>query len=228
MTLLGILVKPKLTVIGADSGSAGVGSFVDGFASSLLSATGSRLTKGIVIDCTISESHTYESEITKNPVEDGATITDHVQPMPPKLTIEGIIADYPLGFAVISNAINAVRAVNNFIGQSSRKIDGFNGLIELRDSGEPFTVITGLKKYDNMVFSSLDFPRDSNTGNVLRFTATLEQITIVKSETSSNLGDEVAKTAGSTKSKGRKGPTISDDFKQYSPTVGNYLDGLFS
>lgn len=46
-----------------------------------------------------------------------------------------------------------------------------------------FTVVTKRRKYDNMVITSLSFPRSTNEGRALKFSVSLKQIRIVSPET---------------------------------------------
>jgi len=175
-SVLGILFRQQRVVIGSsDVGSA------RNLQSFLRQTIGGVV--GIVVDASVAEEHVIENDVTENPVEDGAKITDHVQLKPAKLTIQGVITDYPFGFAVISNIQNIVNTVGNIFGQGSRSIDAFNALLKLRESRQPFTVVTSLKKYDNLVFESLSVPRSAQTGNAIHFTAVLKQIRIVSSKT---------------------------------------------
>lgn len=163
---------------------------------------------GLVIDATVNQDHVGSAEITKNPVESGAQITDHVQLNPNQLIIEGIISDTPLGFPILQNVLNIVNTVTTLFGQSSRSIDGFNKLVELKDKREPFTVITNLKRYSDMVIAELIVTRSNTTGNAIEFKATIEQIRIVSSQSATltgNLGGSLdSGVAGSIKDVGAK------------------------
>ena len=48
----------------------------------------------IRLDATIQENHTSELKITDNPIESGATISDHCYLAPKQITIKGVIVDY--------------------------------------------------------------------------------------------------------------------------------------
>lgn len=138
----------------------------------------------ITLDASISEEHVSECEMTENPIEDGAIVTDHVHVMPAQLTIEGIVSDTPITFALINNVMGFVNSVNTTIlGNSSRSTDAYNALIDLQKSREPFTVVTGLRVYKDMIMTSLSVPRDVQKGKAVNFTAELKQIIIAKSKT---------------------------------------------
>jgi len=162
---------------------------------------------GLVIDATVNQDHIGSAEITKNPVEKGAQITDHVQIAPNQLLIDGIISDTPIGFPILQNVLNIVNTVTTLFGKSSRSIDGFNKLVDLKDKREPFTVITDLKRYNNMVISDLRVTRSNTTGNAIEFKASMEQIRIVSSKTSTvnsniNAGGAASGAAGNAKDLG--------------------------
>jgi hypothetical protein len=58
----------------------------------------------------------------------------------------------------------------------------FQYLEELRDNRVPFTVITSLKRYENMILTNLSVPQTGVDGKSLRFSATFEQIQIVQTQ----------------------------------------------
>lgn len=208
MSLLGILFRQKNVVIGAKPATAttAAGAIVEEFKDSLVRTWGAATSKGIVVDASVSEDHVSSCEPTDNPVEGGAKITDHVQLNPKQLTVEGVISDSPLGFAVIGNIQNIARAVATVFGNSVRSIDAYNELVELQESRIPFTVVTGLKRYENMILMNLTVPRTVQTGRAIHFKAVMREIVIVNSEVTPNsaLGSGVRNVAGKTKDNGQK------------------------
>ena len=54
---------------------------------------------------------------------------------------------------------------------------------DLRDKRFPFTIVTRLQTYENMVITSLSVPQTAADGRSLRFSATFEQIKIVNTKT---------------------------------------------
>ena len=66
-------------------------------------------------------------------------------------------------------------------------------------------VTTNLKRYENMVFTSLEFPLDVDTGKALKVVAELEQIKIVQSKFLDGIpSDEFAPRIKSKKDFGQK------------------------
>lgn len=106
----------------------------------------------VPIDCVVTERHTSEIAITEIPIEDGARITDHAFVLPKKVTLD------------IANQ-NAAAA--------------YNALVSFQESRVPFTVVTGLFVYTNMLIKSLNAERDKTFSSVLRCTCDLQEILIV-------------------------------------------------
>jgi len=58
----------------------------------------------------------------------------------------------------------------------------FDYLQELRDNRIPFSILTRLRKYENMIITNISVPQAAVDGGSLRFTAQLEQIEIVQTQ----------------------------------------------
>lgn len=197
MAILGILFKSKGVIIGQQAPT-------EDFVGS----------GGIVVDAAVGEEHKTSCDITENPVEDGAKITDHVQIKPAELSIDGVISDSPLGTPFVQNFQNAKAAVLSRLSGTSRSIDAYQKLVELQKKREPFTVVTSLKQYKNMILTELSVPRNAQLGNSVQFKATMREIRIVKSKSATGRGGlnkKVRKAARSLASKTREvGNKVTD------------------
>lgn len=156
------------------------------------------------LDVSISEAHSFTAQVSQSAIEDGSNIADHITLSPFKLSLTGQVSDTPLTF--LSSLIGTgVGAVTDVVGDSLGGIgktaaaagvgsiggliqgtpkdprDAFKYLRELYDNRIPFTVITALSRYDSMVISSLNIPRNSTVAKSFNFTIDLEQVTIVQS-----------------------------------------------
>jgi hypothetical protein len=134
-----------------------------------------RLVGPVPVDCVITESHNSELEITEIPIENGARITDHAFVLPKKITLD------------IATA-NATAS--------------YNALVAFQESRVPFTLVTGLYVYTNMLIKSLKADRDKTYSTILKCTADLQEVIIVSTAyaadpTSESSGD----TTNSTKTK---------------------------
>ncbi|MFB6475778.1 LysM domain-containing protein [Paenibacillus glucanolyticus] len=102
----------------------------------------------------ITEMPAYSVEVTKRPVETGMSITDHVEPQPTILTLEGKI-----------------------LGPNSSSIR--SKLKKAMDSGK-LVSYKGRNTFADVVIESFDSTHDARTSNGFVFTATLVEIRIAK------------------------------------------------
>lgn len=145
----------------------------------------------IELDCTVSEAHNGEVEVTEHPVEEGANISDHARVKPPTLTLEGMVSNTPLNQGQHRRKVTSkegfvfetTATTDQITGQPGIMESAFTKLQELREKAMPITVITRLKTYTNMVLTSLVVPRNASTGEALRFTATFRNVIIIKNRT---------------------------------------------
>lgn len=112
----------------------------------------SRVVGPVQIDCLISEKPENGLDITEIPVETGSRITDHAVIMPKKITLD--IANH-----------NAS--------------DSYQRLVEFQESRVPFTVVTGLSVFNNMLIKSISVERDFMMSNVLSAKIELQEIILV-------------------------------------------------
>ena len=133
----------------------------------------------VPIDVVITEKHNSTLSITEIPIENGARITDHAFLMPKRLTLD----------CATKNAAAT-----------------YNALVMFQESRVPFTIVTGLFIYENMLVKSIDAERDAQFSSVLKFTAELQEIIIVSTaytaDTSGTNPDSGADAAANKKNTG--------------------------
>lgn len=120
----------------------------------------SRSIGGVFVDVVISEEHESEMEIAEHPVEKGAKISDHAWRLPYRVTLE--------------SAISGERAVASY-----------QQLLAIQAAAEPFSLVTGLKVYDDMLIKRITATRDKESARVLKFEAELQEVVIVSTESGS-------------------------------------------
>lgn len=137
------------------------------------------------LDGVIKEQHTATARVTKNPVEFGVDITDHVIVQPQRVVIEGIVTNSP-SLKQITNRLpgdpDTVKSTITEIATQSRARNAYKGLKELQNRRRPVQLQTGLLQYDNMILTSLSAPSDVQ--NNLRVRLVFDEIFIVDSDTS--------------------------------------------
>ena len=108
----------------------------------------------VKINIFIDENHESNMIITEHPVESGANIQDHAIIKPKMLTVT---------FA------------------AEKAAETYESLLILQATRQPFTIITGLREYQNMLIRSFKVMRDKRTALILKGTAILQEINMVSS-----------------------------------------------
>ena len=124
----------------------------------------------IELDVILSEGAAATARITKNPVENGADINDHIIIDPMTFTMQGVVSDIK---------INIAASVLTFAQSNIPSREAWEQLLELQASRIPFELVTNLKTYPNIVIQSITEVQDKDTSNALFFSATLTEIILV-------------------------------------------------
>lgn len=128
----------------------------------------------IELDIIITESATATARLTENPVEHGANVNDHIIIEPMTFTVDGVISN------ISSSTIGQFTQVPTIFNQNNSKAkEVWNDLLELQASRQPFTLVQGLREYQNVVILSLSENQDKDTSNGLFFTATMKELVFV-------------------------------------------------
>lgn len=122
---------------------------------------------GLFFDAVLSISTEHVATITQHPVQTGANISDHMYLEPVQITME-------IG---MSDAM-ASMVRGQWVGAYTKSISAYRKLCELQAARIPFTVLTRLNQYPNMVIRSISVPDDYNTLYGLRATVSLQQLII--------------------------------------------------
>lgn len=116
----------------------------------------SRYIGPVALDCLISERHLTEVEITGNPIETGAEVNDHAYVKPKVVTLE----------------------IANKNAQAT-----FAALVAFQETRVPFTLVTGLFVYKNMLIKTIDATRDKTFARILSARVELREVIIVSTAT---------------------------------------------
>ena len=142
----------------------------------------SRAIGPIPVSVIMREIHTSTIGVTEIPIETGAKVTDHSYVEPKRLTLE---------FA------DAYAAAT------------WNALMRFQETRIPFTIVSGLAVYKNMIIRELGADRDEQFSTVLRGVAALQEVIIVST----------ARTSESKGSSNAKGGSDADTNKRTEGTV---------
>jgi len=115
----------------------------------------------ITVQVVINENTNDTLTITKQPVQSGASITDHAYKEPTALSMQLHFIDD------ISTSLSKIYA----------------DLLTLQSDRVPFSVITPKRIYDNMLISTLGLTTDKTTENILAINISFQQIILVNVST---------------------------------------------
>lgn len=127
----------------------------------------------VELDIVMNESASASSRVTRNPVENGADINDHIIVEPMTFSVTGVVSNASSG--VLDIADTAAQLFKNRTNSQA----AWDDLLKLQTDRIPFTLIQGLRSYDNVVITSLNESQDAGTSNALIFTATLTELILV-------------------------------------------------
>lgn len=180
----------------------------------------------LVFDCSVEEVHKRESQITEFETENGETVSDHIVIKPFQLHIQGIVTDAPLnvlaslGVAAVTTAIASQVSKPGVLGQNAAAIaalplipnpfspssSAYRALLDLQFAKLPFSVVTTLFEYKNMVVKSLSVPRNAQKGNAIFFELDLVQLLLVTPITVNLAQFAEADLSANQANKGAQGP----------------------
>lgn len=161
---------------GIASSSASVLSSVGG-----LSLPSQSVIGGIVVQVTIDEEYEDELEITENPVQVGANLTDHSFKRPMEAVLRCGWSNSSLGAlagAVAGLFSGGAVVASDYVGGVYAK------LLQLQESRQPLAVSTSLRNYGNMLIRSLRVRRDQETSQVLMVEASLKHVILADTSSS--------------------------------------------
>lgn len=146
-----------------------------------------------IAHATIREIHTDELEITQQPVEQGAMITDHAFKRPSECIIEVGYSNSPGSSSLLGSLASAVTGTIGGIaslltGNSESEVNSiYERFLKLQTDREPFDVYTGKRVYANMLVKGLSTETTKETENSLVLKVHLQQIIIVPSATTQSV-----------------------------------------
>lgn len=206
------------------------------------------------VDCTLSESHKSEVDITTHPVESGADMTDHARLKPVEVTITALMSETPVGLEQNRRAIRIAHtdtlSTRQFTVETTSAVAVPRGsmayvqatiakLEAIKKAKQRFTLVTSIRRYENMMVASIVVPRDSKSGDAITFTAIFREVRtatirttdaripkVVSAAKKADKGKQVATPAGK-----QANQSIivknKDDIKKGLNTIGQLLDNVF-
>ncbi|WP_252148081.1 phage baseplate protein, partial [Escherichia coli] len=154
------------------------------------------------------------ADVTSYPVENGATVSDHVQIKNNKFSLKGRITETP-----IKSDPGLLKSAGVNGNRRSLAIDYLN---QIMDSRQPFLLVTENKTFENVVLTGIEYTEEASESLV--FDLSFEQIRLVsygtvntvalKTQPSKNIGANMKKRVNTEKSSSEGEDTITPAFKQ--------------
>lgn len=153
----------------------------------------------IPFDLLVDESHDIEFSITDHAVENGTTISDHIQPELRKVRISGLFTNHSINGA--GAFVTEDKELNGRTWKESRvEIEGaeaitntalerWEALVKCANARQKVRVITALEVYEEMVIETLHADRGPDDGEAIKFDLTLREIRTAEFQ-SENAGGE--------------------------------------
>lgn len=123
-------------------------------------------------DIVISEKHIDSANITSHPVEDGATISDHVFDNSAELRVEMIFGS---GGSLI-DFFDTSESLDLNLGKSASEM--YQEILNLKAQKEPLIVSTGKRLYKDMLIKTITVETDQKSEYILSIIIDFIQITI--------------------------------------------------
>jgi len=164
----------------------------------------------LTLDVLVSENLKLPSEVTKYPVEDGTEeISDHITQNNEELSITGRVA--------------SAEILSFDFGQCMTKlVDAVDQLRSMHKARIPFTVVTGLGKYEEMAFTNMSITRSNGAdgGGWLDINADLrklKKVAIKEAELPPDKASDSGGAKGKTGTSERKGNPTGNENKGGRP-----------
>lgn len=120
--------------------------------------------------------HEGRSIATKNPIQSGAAITDHIYNEPRRIVVEIQMSDAMASFVV-----------GQFADSSSRSVSAYQTLRGLRDQRQILSISTRLDSYDRVFISSINVSDEQKTANGLIARITFDELLFAQIEAVSSV-----------------------------------------
>lgn len=157
--------------------SNGLAASVADTISSALGAGNAASSTVYVFDTIWRADHEQDITMTQEPVQTGASITDHFFRMPARLTAEIGMSDAMASYYP-----------GQFSGSPSRSVSAFQTLLAIQASGALLQVATRMRQYTNMLIHTIREEDSVDTRFGARFTVTFQEVILADSTNGSQSG----------------------------------------
>lgn len=139
----------------------------------------------LAFDLLIDESHSIEFDIAEHAVENGSSVSDHINERLRSVQVTGLFTNHPINWKTsgyvnedgsVNRSVDAVKYDGNeMTGNRSRDLK-LDQLKKLARERKPVRLVTSLEVYEEMVVESLSYDRGPDDGESIKFTIKLREI----------------------------------------------------
>lgn len=122
---------------------------------------------GLFFDAVVHVDTEESLTITSHPVQNGANISDHAFREPTHITMDIRMSD-----------AMASRVPGQFSGAYTKSVSAYRRLLDLQRSRIPFSVLTRLGSYKNMLIENISAPDDPTMLNGLSCTVAMREVLV--------------------------------------------------
>ena len=152
---------------------------------------------GAEFDALITLDESAEADVPEYPIETGYTVSDTIIRKATKLSMSLFLSGMPITWR------------GRLSGGSSRIASVKKQLLQLYADGNPITVNTSDKTYENMAFTTMTFHKAVDVGYALQVDVEMKEI-IVTSTATTTIPDSYGKSGTTGASAGSASTTMSD------------------
>ena len=119
------------------------------------------------IDATISENHSFKTELTQHEVEDGFDITDNARKLPRILSISGVVTDTP-------NILGSNKILNSILEKPSQ--NAYDFLLNIYETSVLCYISTSVYEYSQYIMTEFVHRKSLDESGGLFFDLTFEEV----------------------------------------------------
>lgn len=118
-------------------------------------------------DAVVATDHYLASRFTDHPVQSGASVTDHIYELPPRIVLEILMSD------ALDSFVHGQYATNQ-----SKSVSAYQTLVAIKKLRTPLVLTTRLATYENVQIEEIRSPDTNATYAGLRVTVVFKQINL--------------------------------------------------
>jgi len=143
-------------------------------------------TTAYVFDAVLRAGHEQRAELTRNPVQTGSSITDHIYMLPRTVEVEISMSDSMLSFTL-----------GQFSDSGSRSVSAYQTLLKLQRAKSVVQIATRMNSYTQMVISSLRVEESKETRYSAAIHITFTEVLLAVVQQTSGVGSSVSPATSS-------------------------------